>query len=157
SQITYTVTSAPTNGTLFANGFAVAAGGTFKQADIDGGKVLYTPAAGAATSDSFVFTVSDGAGGSIGATTFNIALTPLSVGFSGGTYTQEFNSLPSTGTFALSGKGPFGLDTSPVGAASAGGWFMGEIAGTGANANFDVGDGTANNNRLISYGNTGSS
>src|SRR5262249_7220218 len=110
--------------------------------------------------DSFTFTVSDGSGGSIGATAFNITLSPLAVSVTDlSTYSQNFNTLPASGAssaFPLVGKGPFGLDATPLGASGAAGWGMGEFSGTGGTANFEAADGNANNNRLVSYGTTGS-
>ncbi len=51
--------------------------GTFTQANINSGNLTYTHDGGETTSDSFTFTVSDGAGGSLSATTFNITVTPV--------------------------------------------------------------------------------
>lgn len=70
AQLTYTLTTLPSNGTLNLNGATLAAGGTFTQADIDEGHLSYTSTGG--TSDSFQFNVSDDDGGSIGTTTFSI-------------------------------------------------------------------------------------
>ncbi len=50
---------------------------TFTQADIDAGRVVFVHKGAAATSDSFTFTVSDGAGGTIGATTFTLTVAPF--------------------------------------------------------------------------------
>ncbi|GAG39745.1 unnamed protein product, partial [marine sediment metagenome] len=43
----------------------------------DGSQVTYEHGGGEAASDSFTFTVSDGVGGTIGATVFNITVTPV--------------------------------------------------------------------------------
>jgi VCBS repeat-containing protein len=75
TSLVFTVTIAPTKGTLSKNG--VAPTGTFTQDDINSGLIKYTPNADANGSDSFTFTVSDGAGGTIGATTFNITITAV--------------------------------------------------------------------------------
>ncbi len=72
AQIVFTIGTAPANGTLFNNAVALSAGGTFTQADIDANLITYTHTNLATISDSFTFTVSDGAGGTIGLTTFNI-------------------------------------------------------------------------------------
>ncbi|MBW4497870.1 MAG: VCBS repeat-containing protein, partial [Oscillatoria princeps RMCB-10] len=77
AQLTYTLTAVPANGTLYLSGTAVAVNGTFTQADIDSGNLTYTHDGGETTSDSFTFTVSDGAGGSLDATSFNITVTPV--------------------------------------------------------------------------------
>ena len=77
AQLTYTVTTLPVNGALLRNGTPLGANGTFTQADINGGMVSYSHNGSETTSDSFGFTVSDGAGGSIGTTTFAITVTPV--------------------------------------------------------------------------------
>ncbi|MGE6995145.1 DUF4347 domain-containing protein [Pseudomonas sp. NPDC047961] len=67
--ITYTVTTAPTDGTLFldGNGNGVVDGGeglgatsTFTQDDVDNGRVKYLHGGGVGSSDSFTFSVADG-------------------------------------------------------------------------------------------------
>ncbi|HEY5314721.1 MAG TPA: cadherin-like domain-containing protein [Pirellulales bacterium] len=73
-QLIYTVATLPANGTLSDSGTALAVGSTFTQADIDANKLTYANAGG--TTDSFAFTVSDDAGGSISKTTFAITVTP---------------------------------------------------------------------------------
>ncbi|HSS31025.1 MAG TPA: cadherin-like domain-containing protein, partial [Nitrospiraceae bacterium] len=77
AQLIYTVTTPPVNGhleLLTAPGVAIM---SFTQAEIDAGQVLYVNNGANSTSDSFIFTLSDGAGGTIGATTFNITVTPF--------------------------------------------------------------------------------
>ncbi|MDH4369438.1 MAG: Ig-like domain-containing protein, partial [Nitrospira sp.] len=77
AQLLYTVMTAPANGQLeltTAPGVAIT---TFTQADIDAGRVVFVHSGAAATSDSFTFTVSDGAGGTIGATTFTFTVAPF--------------------------------------------------------------------------------
>ena len=77
AQLTYTVTIAPVNGRLeltTAPGVAIT---SFTQADIDAGRLVFVHSGAVSTSDSFTFTVSDGAGGMIGATTFNFTVTPF--------------------------------------------------------------------------------
>lgn len=76
TQTTFTVGSAPTYGALKKSGTTLSATDTFTQDDIDNNRITYVHASSTdATLDSFTFTVSDGAGGSIGSTTFNI--TPI--------------------------------------------------------------------------------
>jgi CSLREA domain-containing protein len=70
--ITYTLTAAPTMGTLKLNTTDLAANGTFTQADIDANKLSYT-AGNATGSDSFEFSANDGNGGSVTGT-FNITI-----------------------------------------------------------------------------------
>jgi hypothetical protein len=76
AQLTYTVTTPPLNGRLeltTAPGVAIM---SFTQADIDAGRLVFVHNGAASASDRFTFTVSDGAGGTIGATTFNFTVTP---------------------------------------------------------------------------------
>ncbi|HEX3148632.1 MAG TPA: cadherin-like domain-containing protein [Gemmataceae bacterium] len=77
AQLVYTVTSSPTHGTLQDQGVAAT---TFTQADIDAGRVRYVSdgAASPALSDSFTFSVSDGAA-STNPATFAIAIDTLPV------------------------------------------------------------------------------
>ena len=77
AQLIYTVTVGPVNGQLeltTAPGVAIT---SFTQADIDAGRLVFVHSGAISTSDSFTFTVSDGAGGTIGATTFNLTVTPF--------------------------------------------------------------------------------
>ncbi|MBK5281449.1 MAG: hypothetical protein JJE16_05120, partial [Nitrospiraceae bacterium] len=77
AQLIYTVTAAPLYGQLeltTAPGVAIT---SFTQADIDAGRLVFVHSGAVSTSDSFTFTVSDGAGGTIGATTFTFAVTPF--------------------------------------------------------------------------------
>ena len=77
AQLIYTVTVGPVNGQLeltTAPGVAIT---SFTQADIDAGRLVFVHSGAVSTSDSFTFTVSDGAGGTIGATTFNLTVTPF--------------------------------------------------------------------------------
>ncbi|MCA9009476.1 MAG: DUF2341 domain-containing protein [Planctomycetaceae bacterium] len=76
SQVTYTLTVPPSHGSVTLNGSALNAGGTWTQADIDSNRLAYLHDGSETTSDTFRFTVSDGFGGSIGTTTFNITVTP---------------------------------------------------------------------------------
>jgi subtilisin-like proprotein convertase family protein len=71
-QLTYTVVVAPTSGELFLNGQLIGVGAKFTQADIDNGRLEYKSTATANTTDAFKFVVTDGAGGWISITTFNI-------------------------------------------------------------------------------------
>ncbi|NET29859.1 cadherin-like domain-containing protein, partial [Okeania sp. SIO1I7] len=77
-EITYTVNTLPTVGNLLLSGTPLAVGGTFTQANINGSQLLYqNNDGGGDVGDSFVFTATDGAGGVIGQTTFNITVTPV--------------------------------------------------------------------------------
>ncbi|CCI03457.1 Calx-beta domain-containing protein [Microcystis aeruginosa] len=77
SEITYTLTDLPDNGSLLLNGLILALNGTFTQEDIDNNKLGYTHNGSETTNDSFSFTVADGAGGTIKTTTFNIVVNPV--------------------------------------------------------------------------------
>ena len=74
AQIVFTIGTAPVNGTLKNLGVGLASGGTFTQDDINNNRITYDHNGSQTTSDSFTFTVSDGAGGTIGLTTFNITI-----------------------------------------------------------------------------------
>ncbi|MBL8451961.1 MAG: cadherin domain-containing protein, partial [Zoogloea sp.] len=74
AQLVYTLGSAPTVGTLYRNGVALGAGGTFTQADVDSNLLTYTHGGGENTADGFSFTVDDGAG-SVSAASFAITIT----------------------------------------------------------------------------------
>jgi hypothetical protein len=77
AQLTYTVTTVPLNGRLeltTAPGVAIT---SFTQADINAGRLVFVHNGAVSTSDSFIFTISDGVGGTIGATTFTFTVTPF--------------------------------------------------------------------------------
>jgi hypothetical protein len=76
AQVRYTLSSKPGNGDLRLNGTNLSIGQSFSQADVTGNAVTYRHNGSETTLDSFVFTVNDGSGGSIGSTTFNITITP---------------------------------------------------------------------------------
>lgn len=82
---------------------------------------------------------------------------PAQQSFTGGTYTQNFDGLPATGTFALVGNGPHALSAAPINATGLTGWSLAKYAGSGANATFLVSTGSANNGAAYSYGSTSSS
>lgn len=71
-------------------------------------------------------------------------------------YTQNFDGLPSGGSFGLSGKGPFNLSAAPVNGTSLTGWQGLMTAGSAANAGFVVGTGSSTTNGLYTLGTTGS-
>ena len=56
---TYTVTTAPTNGTLYKNGVALTTNSTFTQADINNNLITYTQNGSDTDQRQFAFTVSD--------------------------------------------------------------------------------------------------
>jgi hypothetical protein len=126
AQLAYTLTTGPLNGRLeltTAPGVAVT---TFTQADIDAGRLMYVHSGAVATNDSFTFTVSDGAGGTMGTATFTFAVAPFippldggggnggsggggSTGGSGGTGTGS-----AVGSATSSGSSSSGLVMSPI-------------------------------------------
>lgn len=79
ARLVYTVRSLPTEGTIELDGSALAVGGTFTQADITGGRVAYRQNGAEGATDSFTWTLSDGANTvpSTGAATFSITVTPV--------------------------------------------------------------------------------
>lgn len=77
------------------------------------------------------------------------------VSYVGGTYAQNFDTLPASGTYTFSGSGPFALSGSPIGAEGAGGWTFGKYAGSGANALFRVDAGGGTSGSAYSYGAAG--
>jgi VCBS repeat-containing protein len=77
TAITYTITAAATNGTLFKNGVALVLGGTFTQADINNGLITFTHDGSETTGALFQFTVSDGVGGVVAGQSFNFSITPV--------------------------------------------------------------------------------
>jgi predicted extracellular nuclease len=76
------------------------------------------------------------------------------VSYTGGSYTQTFDTLPASGTFTLSGNGPFALDGAPVNASGLTGWSFVKYAGSGGNAIFLVGTGTNTAGGVYSFGAT---
>ena len=76
AQLSYTVVSPPTHGTLNLNGAALAAGGMFTQADLDAGNVTYTHDSSENFSDQFQFIVADGEY-SLSESAFSLTITPV--------------------------------------------------------------------------------
>jgi surface protein len=73
-QLEYTITFAPIEGKLKKGVSELLVGSTFTQADVDAGLLLYDHDGFNGAIDQFTFTVTDGAGGAIGATNFAIAI-----------------------------------------------------------------------------------
>ncbi|MEO8004092.1 MAG: DUF4347 domain-containing protein [Betaproteobacteria bacterium] len=74
TQLVFTVTTTPANGHLELASAAGIAITSFTADDIDNNQLVYVHDGSQTTSDGFSFTVSDGAGGSIGATAFAITV-----------------------------------------------------------------------------------
>ncbi|MFC1793816.1 cadherin-like domain-containing protein, partial [Planctomycetota bacterium] len=77
TELQFILTAVPVNGLLKLNGTTLSVANTFTQADIDSNLLTYEHDGGQTVSDSFQFTVSDGSGGSIANTTFNITITEV--------------------------------------------------------------------------------
>ncbi|MEQ1848609.1 MAG: cadherin-like domain-containing protein, partial [Nitrospira sp.] len=75
-QLIYMVTTAPLNGHLELTTTPGVAITTFTQADIEAGRLVFVHNGAATTSDNFTFIVSDGAGGTIGASIFTFTVSP---------------------------------------------------------------------------------
>ncbi|WP_158277465.1 immunoglobulin domain-containing protein [Opitutus sp. ER46] len=79
--------------------------------------------------------------------------TEAAVFYTGGTYSQNFDSLPSaTGNFTLTGTGPINLSAAPISATGLGGWSFAKTMGNATVALFNVGTGSGNTGSLYSFG-----
>jgi hypothetical protein len=74
-SVAYTVTTVPANGQLERTSAPGTAITGFTQAEIDAGLIVYVHDGTPTLSDSFVFTVDDGQGNSVGGQIFNILVT----------------------------------------------------------------------------------
>jgi hypothetical protein len=90
STIVYTITAAPTLGTLADNGNPLAPGGTFSQQDIDDGRVTFQAAEEGA--DAFAFSVASGTASPITGTLAVTASDPAVVATGGFTYSATAGS-----------------------------------------------------------------
>ena len=77
AQLTYSISTGPAYGRLELTTAPGVSATTFTQADIAANQLIYVHDGSETTSDSFTFTVSDGAGGSLGATTVTLTITPV--------------------------------------------------------------------------------
>jgi ELWxxDGT repeat protein/VCBS repeat-containing protein len=81
NQLVYTLNSLPTHGNFSVNGTTLTIGSTFTQATLDAQPgLLYSHNGSESLTDSFSFTVSDGAGGVLSNATYTIAVTPANDG-----------------------------------------------------------------------------
>ena len=78
-----------------------------------------------------------------------------SIQFAGGTYNQQFDTLPNAGEFPLVGNGPFDFINPPINAPGMQGWSMVKYAGNGANATFFAGTGSSPTGGVYSFGGAG--
>ncbi|MBI2283643.1 MAG: hypothetical protein HYU71_08040 [Bacteroidetes bacterium] len=83
-------------------------------------------------------------------------LVPVPYTTVGSTYTQNFDGLPASGSFSLTGKGPFTLSAPPIRSLNLAGWQLLMTAGSNANASFATSTGTSTGNGVYSLGNAGS-
>ena len=79
-------------------------------------------------------------------------MTPLSYQQASFLVEQSFNSLPVSGTFNLSGKGPHHIAQLTTGTASLKGWYILQTAGSQPNTVFSVSTGSATSSGVYSYG-----
>jgi VCBS repeat-containing protein len=77
AQLTYTIGTGPLSGRLELTTAPGITATTFTQADIIANRLVYLHDGSETISDSFTFTVNDGAGGSLGATTMTLTITPV--------------------------------------------------------------------------------
>ncbi|MDJ0784481.1 MAG: cadherin-like domain-containing protein, partial [Desulfosarcinaceae bacterium] len=75
-QLEYTLTTAPSNGTLYLSGMALSVTDTFTQDDIDNDRITYTHDGSETIADHFDFSVDDGAG-TPSTGSFDITITPV--------------------------------------------------------------------------------
>lgn len=80
------------------------------------------------------------------------AANPVSYSLPRQVYTQVFDGLPSSGTFSLTGKGPFNLSNAPVNAQSMEGWQFLQTGGSNTNAVFLVSTGSSTGSGTQSLG-----
>lgn len=71
-------------------------------------------------------------------------------------YSQYFDGLPLSGSFSLTGKGPFSLAANPVNGGGLDGWQVWLYAETNTNAAFTAGTGSSTGSGVYSFGNSGS-
>jgi hypothetical protein len=87
--------------------------------------------------------------------------TPDYILYSGGTYSQDFNSLPISGLSSSAttgfGVGPYFLITPPVNASLANGWQYAKLSPLTGNVPFITDNGGSNSGAIFSYGSSASS
>ncbi|MBF0185848.1 MAG: tandem-95 repeat protein, partial [Magnetococcales bacterium] len=77
AALRYQLIQLPEHGQLLRQGVVLVVNDAFSQSDINAGLLTYQHDSGETTNDTWSFTVSDGAGGIIGATPFAISVTPV--------------------------------------------------------------------------------
>ena len=86
-----------------------------------------------------------------------VASTVDVIAYDDGTYTQNFDGLPNSGSQTISGAGPVSLNGSPIQAQGMLGWSIGRLGGTSSNVLFAAGNGDANSGTIQSFGSIGAS
>jgi len=82
-------------------------------------------------------------------------VSPLPYQQTGSRLEQSFNGLPATGTFSLTGKGPYELTQLPTPTTGLQGWYITQINGSQSNINFSTSTGSATGSGVYSYGVSG--
>ena len=77
AQLVYSIGTGPAYGRLELTTAPGVSTTTFTQADIAANRLIYIHNGSETTSDSFTFTVGDGAGGTLGTTTMTLTITPV--------------------------------------------------------------------------------
>jgi hypothetical protein len=86
------------------------------------------------------------------------AATAAPVSYTGGTYTQDFNGLPTTGSTTLADPGPHDIE-GVLGGTGVVGWTMVDNGGSGAGTEYRAQDGSLSGSAgrgVVSFGTTGS-
>ncbi len=104
AQLTYAVVTTPTAGNVRLNGASLGVGGTFTQADINSGLLLYRHTGLGGGTDSFVFTVTNAENNRLSATSYMITITGAPA------TTIPVVTLPGSGVTWVQGGGPMILD-----------------------------------------------
>ena len=87
---------------------------------------------------------------------FGTQIAQAQIHYEGGAYTQNFNALPASGTFVLSGPGPHSLAAVPINAVGLSGWSIALVPGsTSPDAKFAVSTGSSTGGSAYSYGASG--
>ena len=104
AQLSYTVQTLPTVGNVRLNGSTLGIGGTFTQADINSGLLLYRHTGLGGGTDSFTFTVTNAENNSLSATSYTISIngSPAT--------TIPVVTLPGSDVTWVQGGGPLILD-----------------------------------------------
>jgi hypothetical protein len=77
AQLTFSVGTGPASGRLELTTSPGVSANSFTQADIIANRLVYVHDGSETTSDTFTFTVNDGAGGAVGSTTVTLTITPV--------------------------------------------------------------------------------